>query len=66
MGRGTEFIPGLDETRQTVRAPEQTGARGAPAGKDAKHHDGHRDRLRERFAEAGASALADYELLEII
>jgi DNA repair protein RadC len=30
------------------------------------HHAGHRDRLRERFAEAGASALADYELLELL
>ena len=32
----------------------------------AKHHDGHRDRLRERFSEAGQTALADYELLELI
>lgn len=32
----------------------------------APHHDGHRDRLRERFAIAGADALADYELLELI
>ena len=30
------------------------------------HHDGHRDRLRERFSAAGADALADYELLELI
>jgi DNA repair protein RadC len=65
MGRGAEF-PGLDETPQTVRAPDQAEARGAPLGKDAKHHDGHRDRLRERFAEAGAAALADYELLELV
>ena len=27
---------------------------------------GHRDRLRERFANAGAEALADYELLELL
>ncbi len=27
---------------------------------------GHRDRLRERFRKAGAEALADYELLEMI
>jgi len=31
-----------------------------------RHHDGHRDRLRERFVNAGAEALADYELLELI
>jgi DNA repair protein RadC len=30
------------------------------------HHFGHRDRLRTRFMEAGASALADYEMLELI
>ncbi len=31
-----------------------------------KDHDGHRDRLRERFATAGSDALADYELLELL
>ncbi len=30
------------------------------------HYHGHRDRLRERFREAGATALADYELLELL
>ncbi len=29
------------------------------------HYVGHRDRLRERFRNAGADALADYELLEL-
>lgn len=39
---------------------------GKPAKKTAKpHHHGHRDRLRKRFAENGAEALADYELLEL-
>lgn len=32
---------------------------------DAPHFHGHRDRLRTRFREAGADALADYELLEL-
>ena len=27
---------------------------------------GHRKRLRERFAEGGAAAMPDYELLELI
>lgn len=36
------------------RAPEQP------------HYLGHRDRLRERFAQTGAEALADYELLELL
>jgi len=30
------------------------------------HYHGHRDRLRERFGSSGASALADYELLELL
>lgn len=30
------------------------------------HYHGHRDRLRARFRDQGAAALADYELLELI
>ena len=37
----------------------------APA-EDEAHYLGHRQRLRARFAEAGAESLADYELLELI
>ena len=33
---------------------------------DTPHFHGHRDRLRKRFREAGADALADYELLELV
>lgn len=40
-------------------APLKPSAKPAP-------HAGHRDRLRERFREAGQAALADYELLELI
>jgi DNA repair protein RadC len=32
----------------------------------APHYFGHRERLRERFREAGADALSDYELLELL
>ena len=32
----------------------------------APHYEGHRERLRERFREAGAAALSDYELLELL
>ena len=32
---------------------------------ETPHYHGHRERLRARFAEAGADALADYELLEL-
>jgi DNA repair protein RadC len=30
------------------------------------HYDGHRERLRGRFREAGSGALSDYELLELL
>ncbi|MFY9656634.1 MAG: UPF0758 domain-containing protein, partial [Methylocystis sp.] len=30
------------------------------------HFHGHRQRLRDRFMEAGAQALADYELIELV
>ena len=33
---------------------------------DDPHWLGHRDRLRQRFREAGAEALPDYELLELV
>lgn len=32
----------------------------------AKHHEGHRQRLKNRFTQAGPDALADYELLELL
>ena len=32
----------------------------------APHYHGHRDRLRQRFLEGGSSAVAEYELLELI
>ncbi len=37
-----------------------------PADAAVPHFHGHRDRLRARFREAGAEALADYELLELL
>lgn len=54
-----------------TRRPPATSATpgradGAAAATDEPpHYHGHRDRLRARFAEAGADALADYELLEL-
>ncbi|HEY0235168.1 MAG TPA: DNA repair protein RadC [Afipia sp.] len=33
---------------------------------EAPHYHGHRERLRDRFNEAGADALSDYELLEMV
>ena len=53
--------------RRTAEPPALPGlAEAAPASAgDAPHYHGHRERLRARFAEAGAEALADYELLEL-
>jgi DNA repair protein RadC len=45
-------------------APAQCGLFEAPTV--APQHMGHRERLRERFRKGGASALPDYELLELI
>jgi DNA repair protein RadC len=49
-------------------APDAAG-QSPPAGRQKrqpKHHDGHRERLRQRFLQEGADALADYELLEML
>ena len=46
---------GSDENRR-----DDAGERERP------HHAGHRQRLRARFLDAGAKALADYELLELL
>ncbi len=43
-----------------------TGRPKADKQADQPHYLGHRQRLRQRFREAGASALSDYELLELL
>jgi DNA repair protein RadC len=45
-------------------APHPPGA--APGFAEAPHFHGHRERLRQRFRNAGAEALSDYELLELV
>jgi DNA repair protein RadC len=42
------------------------GGRKAGASQPPPHYHGHRERLRERFREAGAEAVSDYELLELV
>ncbi len=37
-----------------------------PGLSEAPHYHGHRDRLRARFRSAGAEALSDYEMLELV
>jgi DNA repair protein RadC len=45
----------------------EKGNRSKPgAAEAAPHYHGHRERLRERFLDAGSNALADYELLELL
>jgi DNA repair protein RadC len=45
----------------------EKGSRSKPgAAEAAPHYHGHRERLRERFLDAGSNALADYELLELL
>ncbi|MGB8314099.1 MAG: DNA repair protein RadC [Aestuariivirga sp.] len=41
-------------------------AKGLAEDSSKPHFLGHRERLRERFREAGAEALPDYELLEMV
>src|ERR1700733_2114405 len=36
------------------------------AREEPPHYHGHRERLLERFRQAGAGALSDYELLEMV
>ena len=47
-------------------ASEQPPAGAGELKEQAAHYLGHRQRLRDRFMESGASALADYELLELV
>ncbi|MBV9239171.1 MAG: hypothetical protein JOZ94_25310, partial [Xanthobacteraceae bacterium] len=46
-------------------ASDERGRRGNLA-EAPPHYHGHRARLRQRFREAGAEALPDYELLEMV
>jgi len=46
--------------------PPGNGASTRTTVEEAPHYLGHRERLRARFLDAGAAALADYELLELV
>ena len=63
-------LPGItspeEGTRPEKEAHEQGGAGDRHAQGDQPHYAGHRQRLRQRFLSAGADALADYELLELV
>lgn len=55
--------------KQAQERAEETSALDASTPQlapEVPHHAGHRDRLRGRFLKAGAGALQDYELLEML
>ena len=74
---GSEFrekqqgLPGLPaEAKPATTAPAPAAGKAATGNRSARgdkpHYSGHRERLRQRFLQAGADALADYELLELL
>jgi len=46
--------------------PKRSGLRTRAAELDDAHYHGHRDRLRTRYKDHGDTALADYEILELL
>lgn len=61
LNEASGFLP-----TELLRTAEPIPVAPVKPAPEPKHHDGHRDRLRDRFEEAGATALADYELLELV
>jgi len=61
---------GFDDPRTPFRRLLEADASAPPKPAqqepDEPHYHGHRERLRERFLRAGADALQDYELLELV
>ncbi|RFC62438.1 JAB domain-containing protein [Fulvimarina endophytica] len=53
-----------DDTARPSGLEERAGKPGLAAA--PRHHDGHRERLKARFADQGSDALADYEFLELV
>lgn len=51
-----------------MTADRKAGDRNGPATAEetGPHYHGHRERLRQRFREAGGNALSDYEMLELL
>jgi DNA repair protein RadC len=52
--------------RGDADGPTRHASRPAELREAAPHFHGHRQRLRDRFMEAGDQALADYELMELL
>src|SRR5471030_877221 len=47
-------------------AGQRNGSKPDPGAVEAPHYHGHRERLRDRFRDAGSDAVSDYELLELV
>ncbi len=62
---GGDPTPKLAEALRTQPPPEIVEAEKSD-GANRPHYWGHRQRLRDRFMNQGADALADYELLELL
>jgi len=58
----------LDELARILEAAGAPGLADVQKGFEhgRRHYHGHRERLRQRFLNVGAQALADYELLELL
>ncbi|MGJ0454727.1 MAG: RadC family protein [Methylocystis sp.] len=48
------------------KAADAASSDGSGLRESAPHYHGHRQRLRDRFMDAGEAALADYEMLELL
>ncbi|CCJ07148.1 DNA repair protein RadC [Methylocystis sp. SC2] len=48
------------------KAADAASSEGSGLSDSAPHYHGHRQRLRDRFMDAGEAALADYEMLELL
>lgn len=48
-----------------TKKPDKTGQT-AGLSEARPHYHGHRERLRDRFREAGSESVNDYELLELV
>jgi len=57
---GLDIVPPASSRQRRTAAGKMSAAQ-----KEKPHYHDHRARLRQRFDEAGASALAEYELLEL-
>ncbi|WP_323455166.1 JAB domain-containing protein, partial [Rhizobium sp. TBD182] len=63
---GTDERGFFAEPRSAVKKNSEHPAAVAEPEAEIAHYHGHRDRLRARYRDGGDTALADYELLELL